>query len=225
MIYDPLYSYYRIATPGSPFLPYQGNRCIQAGVRVPDSVFAGGYPSRRRRELGEVEDGEFRALGITPTPSDCYIYCSNYYPGVLHTYFNLRVDTTPNQCFCCGDTCTLINDPAYGGGYEVLAPAPNDPIPPLPDYELQGVGQRCAELGTLKLPFVPADAKQCWRLCSYNDAGVPQPNTYFNLKTSTDPDQCYCVVSQRHVPSIVVHLCFDVRLLNIKCLHGSHLVL
>lgn len=66
-------------------------------------------------------------------------------------------------------------------------------MPPLPDYETQGVGQRCAEPGVRQETFVPPTQEQCYRLCSNKD-GVPQPSTYFNLKTSTDPDECYCVV-------------------------------
>lgn len=111
----------------------------------------------------------------------------------MPSYFNLRKLSDKNECFCCGPTCHLVDDPEYEA-WTIQYPAPTTPpVPPLPDYETQGVGQRCAEPGTLQTIFTPPTQEQCWRLSSYKD-GVPQPNTYFNLKTSADPDECYCVV-------------------------------
>lgn len=60
----------------------------------------------------------------------------------------------------------------------------------------QGIGQRCEQPGVLEPTFAPQTEEQCYNLCSNKD-GVPQPETYFNLKTSTEPDECYCVVRVR----------------------------
>lgn len=201
---------------------------VQAGTLVPDAVWDT-YPgsvapsSADRLLLDSQEQHQERALiPGRPDAYACWFYCSNYYGGLVPSYFNLRLLSDRNECYCwyarmyispvtsspshrfinftnpvppthSGGECTLVEDPEYEV-WTIQYPAPTTPpLPPLPNYETQSAGQRCAQQGTLQQTFVPPTQEQCWRLCSYVD-GVAQPKTYFNLKTSVTPNECYCVV-------------------------------
>lgn len=107
-----------------------------------------------------------------------------------------------------------VNDPEYSY-YQIMRATPQpDPVPPLPDYDKQGDGQRCVQQGTLVTPFSPQTEEQCWRMCSNKD-GTPQPNTYFNVKTASSPRECYCVgpvcdvVSALSIASAAPHALVD----------------
>ena len=92
-----------------------------------------------------------------------------------------------------------VDDPEYAY-YQVARAAPNDPVPPLPDYVVQGVGSRCSLQGTLTTPFSPETDAQCWRMCS----NLEGAGTYFNIRTSVTPRECYCVGAACDVVSALV---------------------
>lgn len=87
-----------------------------------------------------------------------------------------------------GAFCTPVPDDDYQY-YQILEPAPKDPVPPVEPGQLQGDGQRCVQSGTLT-PIYPSTPAACFRACSYKNS-VPQPGTYFNYQTVLD--SCYCV--------------------------------
>ena len=90
-------------TPAYYVLKATGKRCAEAGVLVPDSVWAS-YPNvdiTRRHLAADGEGEEEQRRQLTPGVPDaemCYIYCSNLY-GVS-TYFNLRTLAMKNECYC-----------------------------------------------------------------------------------------------------------------------------
>jgi hypothetical protein len=108
-----------------------GERCLEAGTLAP---FTDGRRRSSRRELAgwplassasrrPRDDNEQRLLqpAVIESPSDCYVYCSNFGGTPPPFYFNWN--TATSQCFCCGAICTLIYDPEYIA-FLVTEPAP-----------------------------------------------------------------------------------------------------
>lgn len=87
-------------TPAYYVVKATGKRCAEAGILVPDSVWAN-YPNINinRRQLGS--EGRQLVPGV-PDSESCYIYCVNAYNSA---YFNLRTLPQLNMCYCCA-TCT-----------------------------------------------------------------------------------------------------------------------
>lgn len=66
--------------------------------------------------------------------------------------------------------------------YEILEPAPTEPIPPLPPYNEMGSGQRCIQQGTLTPPNV-ALTPNTPEVCIYNSR--PELSVGLTISTMT----------------------------------------
>lgn len=77
-----------------------------------------------RDSLNNIDD-EHRQLApvVIATPTDCYT-CSIY--GNVPTPFFFNWNTLSNQCFCCGQVCTLTLDPDFDA-YNVVQAATRAP--------------------------------------------------------------------------------------------------
>ena len=111
--------------PATPFVPYGlGQRCLQAGRLAPFGVDR--RMSAESQVVGEADSRdkiheERRRLGpeVISTPSDCWDYCSLNGGEPVQFFFNWN--TVTNQCFCCGDECTLILDSDFDAFAVVVA--------------------------------------------------------------------------------------------------------
>ncbi|EWM26413.1 hypothetical protein Naga_101468g1, partial [Nannochloropsis gaditana] len=110
--------------PAQPFVLFgDGQRCLEASRLAP-------FDDRRLlsssngREYAHSIHREHRHLQSIATPSDCFTYCSLNGGESVPFFFNWN--TVTSQCFCCGNVCTLIVDPAFSA-YEVTMDATSAP--------------------------------------------------------------------------------------------------
>lgn len=111
--------------PATPFVPFGlGQRCLEAGRLAPfEDRRLSAYPDVKiQRNTISDKHVERRGLGaavVISTPSDCYTYCS--LNGGEPTPFFFNWNTVTDQCFCCGEECTLTFDPDFNAFQVVLA--------------------------------------------------------------------------------------------------------